>query len=180
MQTDSQKLNLGLRMFFEGVAMVFDSLGDDSGTEEIVKNFKAIGTGEESEACKARTVQPQPHSISTSNSASSGCVADTATRISQEASKNNKASSKLSVGANEANDTDEKLLNSDEMPETSKDSKTSITLDDITRVIVEKVKQDKDTNNQKIGKLLQKYGTSKVSSLPVSKYEAFMAEVASL
>ena len=93
MQTNSQKLNLGLRMVFEGVAMIFDSLGGNSGTEEIVKNFKSIETGKSGEA---RTVQPQPQSTSTPNpnpvsTASTVLVADTATRISREARKNNKA-----------------------------------------------------------------------------------------
>ena len=94
--------------------------------------------------------------------------------------------------SDEANDTDavqplsetSKSIqkNAQEAPEassTSKSSKSSITADDITRVIVEKIKQDAN-NNKKIEEIVHNYGVSMISQIPNSKYEAFMAELASL
>ena len=55
----------------------------------------------------------------------------------------------------------------------------SITIDDITKVIVAKIKKKRD-NNAKIGSLLKTYGVDKVSSLPPEKYEAFLTDISEL
>jgi hypothetical protein len=56
---------------------------------------------------------------------------------------------------------------------------TSVTVDDITKVIVAKIKQ-KRGNNAKIGQLLKSYGVDKVSSLPAEQYEAFLTDISQL
>ena len=131
---DTRRLSHGLKTTFEGVAMVFGSLGAELEIEGIKKTI-------------------EPDSV-------------------QGVEKTEQFASSIHSGNDKSEDVEGEDL--------EESSKTSITLDDITRVIVAKVKQDKDTNSPRIEKLLQKYGTSKVSSLPVSKYEAFMAELASL
>lgn len=55
----------------------------------------------------------------------------------------------------------------------------AVTVDDITKVIVAKIKQ-KRSNNAKIGALLKTYGVDKVSSLPPEKYEAFLTDISQL
>ena len=56
---------------------------------------------------------------------------------------------------------------------------TSITADDITKVIVGKIKQNR-SNSDKIGSLLKTYGAARVSELPASKYEAFLTDISQL
>ena len=56
---------------------------------------------------------------------------------------------------------------------------SSVTADDITKIIVRKIKQNRG-NNEKIGAVLKTYGVAKVSELPVSKYEAFLTDVAAI
>ena len=56
---------------------------------------------------------------------------------------------------------------------------SSVTLDDITKAIVQKIEQDRP-NNEKIGQLLKNYGVDRVSMIPVEKREAFLTEVASI
>ena len=56
---------------------------------------------------------------------------------------------------------------------------TAITLDDITKVIVAKIKQ-KRSNNEAIGKLLAVYGAGKVSDLKPEKYEAFLTDISQI
>ena len=56
---------------------------------------------------------------------------------------------------------------------------SSVTADDITKVIVRKIKQNRG-NNEKIGAVLKTYGVAKVSELPASKYEAFLTDVAAI
>lgn len=54
-----------------------------------------------------------------------------------------------------------------------------LTKDDITSVIVAKIKQ-KRSNNEKIGQLLKAYGVSALSDLPAEKYEAFLTDISQL
>lgn len=55
----------------------------------------------------------------------------------------------------------------------------TITKDDITSVIVAKIKMKRD-NNEKIGRLLKTYGVGQLSDLPSEKYEAFLADVSQI
>lgn len=54
-----------------------------------------------------------------------------------------------------------------------------VTQDDITKIIVQKIKQNR-SNNERIGQLLKTYGVSKVSELPSGKYEAFITDLAAI
>ena len=55
----------------------------------------------------------------------------------------------------------------------------TISKDEITAVIVAKIKQ-KRSNNEKIGQLLKTYGVGQLSELPATKYEAFLADISQL
>ena len=55
----------------------------------------------------------------------------------------------------------------------------TITKDDITAVIVAKIKKKRD-NNEKIGQLLKAYGVGALSDLPAEKYEAFLTDISQL
>ena len=55
----------------------------------------------------------------------------------------------------------------------------TITKDEITAVIVAKIKKKRD-NNEKIGQLLKTYGVTQLSVLPAEKYEAFLADVSQI
>ena len=55
----------------------------------------------------------------------------------------------------------------------------SVTIDDIAKVIVAKIKKKRD-NNSRIGALLKSYGVEKVSGLPPEKYEAFLTDISEL
>jgi hypothetical protein len=72
---------------------------------------------------------------------------------------------------------------SDPQAETAstKEQKTtpSVTQDDITKIIVHKLKKDR-SNDEKIGAILGTYGVAKVSELPAEKYEAFLTDLSQL
>ena len=55
----------------------------------------------------------------------------------------------------------------------------TISKDEITAVIVAKIKQQR-SNNEKIGQLLKTYGVGQLSELPAAKYEAFLADISQL
>ena len=59
------------------------------------------------------------------------------------------------------------------------DQSQTVTVDDITKIIVRKVKQDR-SNNEKIGSILKTYGVARVSELSTAKYEAFLTDISQL
>lgn len=60
------------------------------------------------------------------------------------------------------------------------DGKSSVvTADDITKVIVAKIKQDR-SNSQKIRTILKTYGAEKVSALKPEQYEAFLTDISQI
>ena len=66
-----------------------------------------------------------------------------------------------------------------ESKEKSEKAAVSVTPNDITRIIVRKIKQNKE-NNEKILMILKTYGVEKVSDLKPEKYEAFVTDLAAL
>lgn len=64
-------------------------------------------------------------------------------------------------------------------PAPASEQTQTVTVDDITKIIVRKVKQDR-TNNEKIGAILKAYGVARVSELPTAKYEAFLTDISQL
>lgn len=60
-----------------------------------------------------------------------------------------------------------------------KEQISTITADDLTKIIVQKIKQNR-SNSEKIGVILKTYGAAKVSELPSDKYEAFITDVSQL
>lgn len=62
------------------------------------------------------------------------------------------------------------------VPEEHSPTPDAITKDEIIRIIVRKIKQDR-ANNELIGAILKSYGVDRVSDLPVEKYETFLMDL---
>ena len=67
----------------------------------------------------------------------------------------------------------------EEKPQKSGSTVRPITTDDITKIIVRKIKQNK-ANNERIGLVLKTYGVERVSDLKPEQYEAFITDLAAL
>ena len=120
---DALKLSRGLRTTFEGIALIFDSIGADA---ELLTQVPAKKTS--NPASPAQTAEePKPSEPEPQESA----------------------------------------------------AQSSLTLDDITKVIVSKVKQNQ-ANSDAIGQLVQSFGVATVKQIPVEKYEEFMTKLAAL
>ena len=90
------------------------------------------------------------------------------------------AVSQSSPGAENGQEEAEDLPFDPEPKEPDKPSPApAVTIDDITKVIVAKIKKKRD-NNARIGALLKSYGVEKVSGLPPEKYEAFLTDISEL
>lgn len=175
---DASRLGQGIKTMFMGVAMVFDSLGMEEAAGEIGAAGEAAGIKavknpaveiKESDVselagnptAKEGTQEPDTEDSSTADVSVEGVSAADASAVdaSQEGDKPEGGSASDSVSAGT--------------------KKSAVTVDDITKVIVAKIKQ-KRSNNAKIGALLKTYGVEKVSSLPESKYEAFLTDISQL
>ena len=56
---------------------------------------------------------------------------------------------------------------------------STVSLNDVTKIIVQKIKQNR-SNNEKIGQILKTYGAAKVGELDPKKYEAFLTDLSAL
>lgn len=60
-----------------------------------------------------------------------------------------------------------------------KQEQSSLTADDLIRVVTQKIKQNR-ANKEKVLALLKSYDAAKVSDIPADKYEAFLTDVSQL
>ena len=154
---DARKLGQGLKMTFEGMAMVFDSLGVDVGVPTVkADDAKTEVQADKSAEDKAGGVEEtKPEERSTAPNAEVQSAADDTVPSATE-----------TVDAAEA------------QPDASEPT-SAVSIDDITKIIVQKIKQNR-SNNAKIGSILKTYGVAKVGDLPASKYEAFLTDLSAI
>ena len=167
---DAEKLSRGLRLTFEGMSMVFDSIGtgcrisgevDDPELVPWAKEDVRTGASEDAEAA-VETVEKDAEK-STEKSA------EKSTEETHEESEESAEESAAASAPAEETSTPAKT-----------DAHTSpVTIDDITKIIVQKIKQNRK-NHEAIGSILKTYGVAKVSELPVEKYEAFLTDLAAI
>ena len=154
---DARKLSLGLKMTFEGMAMVFDSLGVDVGVPAVkTDDAKAAIQADKSAEDKA------------------GGVEET---VSEE--HNTAPAAEEQSPATEAENVDTAEGTATEAQPDASEATSTVSLDDITKIIVQKIKQNR-SNNAKIGSILKTYGVAKVGDLPASKYEAFLTDLSAI
>lgn len=153
---DARKLSQGLKTTFEGVAMVFDSIGVEADItvpvaegKPSVQAMKETGDGAEVKAAEGK-----------------GSAATT--------EEKSEAQAVTAVPVEKAEATTEKTPAEEPAP-----SVPSVTIDDITKIIVQKIKKNR-SNNEKIGAILKTYGVSKVGELPTDKYEAFLTDLSAI
>ncbi len=153
---DTRKLSQGLKMTFEGMALVFDSIGVDVAVPTVkaddVKTEVKADTASAEKAGGVEETKLEEHNV-----APDAEVQNTATKAETE---------------------DAAEAQSEAQPDAS-ELVSTVSLDDITKIIVQKIKQNR-SNNEKIGSILKTYGVAKVGELPVSKYEAFLTDLSAI
>lgn len=156
---DARKLSQGLKMTFEGMAMVFDSIGVDAAklNVEVVKPEVQDDKAAEDKAGGVEETVSEEH-----NAAPDAEAKDTAT----EAETEDAAEGTTAEAQSEAHPDASELT-------------SAVSIDDITKIIVQKIKQNRK-NNEKIGSILKTYGVAKVGDLPASKYEAFLTDLSAI
>lgn len=176
---DAGKLSKGLKTTFEGVAMVFDSIGVpvdigvSVGAEDSGDVGSSVGTGSSVEKKKEKT-EAEPV-VEAKAQAETAPVEETQKEVPEEPDP---AAEAKVAGTENTEDAENKEAK--EAPvEKAAEVTPSITIDDITKIIVQKIKQNRK-NNEKIGSILKAYQVSKVSDLSTSKYEAFLTDLSAI
>ena len=160
---DARKLSHGLKMTFEGMAMVFDSLGVDMGVP-------AVKTDDAKTATPADPIDPADPAAEKVSS-----VEEPVAEEHDKASQN--MDTKAEPSATETVDAADAPV-AEAQPDASEPT-SAVSIDDITKIIVQKIKQNR-SNNAKIGSILKTYGVAKVGDLPASKYEAFLTDLSAI
>ena len=158
---DARKLSLGLKMTFEGMAMVFDSLGVDAGVPTVkVEDVKVAIQADKVTDKLSSVEEPVSEEHNTAPDAEDQSAADDTV---PSAAKTEDATEGTAAEA---------------QPDVSEPTST-VSIDDITKIIVQKIKQNRK-NNEKIGSILKTYGVAKIGDLPASKYEAFLTDLSAI
>ena len=184
---DARKLGQGLKTTFEGVALVFDALGVEAELPGIGEVPVVEPGGMESKNGKDdKRYNGKNAAEKTEND--TGTVTDTSVKVpSDEVAKVNTEQpdedgdevGQDSADIGEVETLEDTATEVGLKPEKEVTSASTVTQDDVTKVIVQKIKQDRG-NNAKIGQILKTYGVSKVGELPASQYEAFLTDLAAL
>ena len=149
---DANRLREALKHTFEGVTMLFDCIGLNVPVGEPVPDHEE----------KPAEIRPAEE------------AEFTPVEESQEEAPI------VEAPADELPDVDDpEEKKHEEPPVETPPSVTTVTQDDITKIIVRKIKQDR-SNNEKIGAILKTYGVAKVSDLPAAKYEAFLTDISQI
>ena len=183
---DAGKLSKGLKTTFEGVALVFDSIGlpvqigltmnlEDDASDEHSVATSAVATE------SADQVAPAVEKVAVKKKAKVDTKPEPVSEPTAVAETQEEAVSEESAPA--AEDVVESAPAAEpetkEAPAEEVASVSSITIDDITKIIVQKIRQNRNTN-EKIAAILKTYGVAKVSELPVDKYEAFLTDLSAI
>ena len=146
------KMTDGIGLVFAGVLSMLEAL--DAGTARDIMNFVSQGGAVKKEGEVNDAEDTGAGTVDGDAVADDAPVADTA-------------------GAEEAEQ------NAAKGEPKAEPATSSVTQDDITKIIVQKLKKDR-SNNEKIGAILGTYGVAKVSELPAEKYEAFLTDLSQL
>ena len=174
----------GMQTLFQGAAEVFSSMGIKApdALEEQGKRWKPEEKkGEDHEDATERSGADVP--ADRDDGADVSAADEDNASVSGDSGRDDVAGVPANEDATAEDTTVETLKQSEteaqKKPRKKKDTATTVTQDDITKIIVQKIKADR-SNNEKIGQLLKTYGASRVGDLPSSKYEAFITDLAAI
>ena len=183
---DAGKLSKGLKTTFEGVAMVFDSIGlpvqlgltmdlEDGVSDE----HSASGESADpvAPAASAESTAPAAEKVAVKKKAKAEPKPEPASESTAVVETQEEESAPAAEDVVESAPAAEPETK--EAPAEEVASVSSITIDDITKIIVQKIRQNRNTN-EKIAAILKTYGVAKVSELPVDKYEAFLTDLSAI
>lgn len=181
---DVQKLSRGLKTTFEGVAMVFDSLGKRLDVAEFNTTSAKLMESEENPTNK------KPQNISEAVPETPSELAETVKTADVKEVNTSETPAEIpaeSEHADEPKEDQTEAQQSDTVDtvdtadtEQPEETKSSITRDDIVRLVTKKLKENRDINGPKIRKIINQHNAENLPQLTEENFEAVMTEIASL
>ena len=153
----------GIGMVFTGVAKMLSAL--DASTAHLI--------AEAGDALREQREEQKPVAVTESQ------VAEAAGKPSETEPAENETPPWEETAPETVAEQPEAEKSAKETAEPKKSETPAITQDDITKIIVRKLKQNR-ANNTKIGAILKAHGVARVSDLPESKYEAFLTDLSQI
>lgn len=182
---DIDILKDGLKGVFITTAKIFDAIGAEDAAAEITGVAEAAVDA----ADNSSDSSSDSYTDSSSDQAEKEAPSKRKSRVKTEPVESGNASEAPESDSKASDSSDKEVTTraektpqeaTEEQETASKDATESgVALDDITKVIVAKIKLDR-SNNAKIGSILKNYGVAKVSLLPKDKYADFLAEISSI
>ena len=167
----------GIGMVFTGVAKMLSAL-DASTAHLVAEAGDALREQREEQKPAAVTEKCDAAAVNTSEAKSAEEVPDAKVMPAVKPAEDDTAPWEEPVPET-AMEQPKVEKSSEETAEPKKPEKPAITQDDITKIIVRKLKQNR-SNNEKIGAILKAHGVARVSDLPESKYEAFLTDLSQI
>ena len=162
---DVSKLTQGISLVFTGAVKMLEAI--ESANVSIALN--PVNTSVLSETGRETITEKTDDTTGEHNAATGGAADEPVTvHVPQK---------KPTADANAGQKKTDKMP--EEKPQKSGSTARPITTDDITKIIVRKIKQNK-ANNERSGLVLKTYGVERVSDLKPEQYEAFITDLAAL
>ena len=175
---DMAKLTEGIHLVFSGAVKMLEAMAY---TVPVDSSFTANSITDDSSAIDSVSAENRIDS----DKPKADAIVDKPPReqhqeLPHEQPPETKAETKAKTKAEQKKTPQEEQKNEpQESKEKAEKAAVSVTPNDITRIIVRKIKQNKE-NNEKILMILKTYGVEKVSDLKPEKYEAFVTDLAAL
>ena len=163
---DMAKLTEGISLVFSGAVKMLEAMAY---TVPVDGSFTVNSITDSSSAID--TVSAENHIDS--DKPKTDVIVD---KLPQEQQQESQAETKVE---HEKTPQEEQKNEPQESKEKSEKAAVSVTPNDITRIIVRKIKQNKE-NNEKILMILKTYGVERVSDLKPEQYKAFVTDLAAL
>ena len=163
---DMAKLTEGISLVFSGAVKMLEAMAY---TVPVDSSFTANSITDSSSAIDS--VSAENHIDS--DKPKTDVIVD---KLPQEQQQESQAETKVE---HEKTPQEEQKNEPQESKGNTEKSAVSVTPNDITRIIVRKIKQNKE-NNDKILMILKAYGVERVSDLKPEQYEAFVTDLAAL
>ncbi|HUM84093.1 MAG TPA: hypothetical protein PLN48_10000 [Lachnospiraceae bacterium] len=150
----------GLSLIFKGYSMLFQELAEKA---EMLEKLSISAAVPDEEVTSSETVVTEMPAVEQDAALDDASKKDATEPVTSETAKVSETV--------------------DETPEAdtveSAAPKPSITADDVIKVVVDKIRENRK-NNEAIGAILKTYGVAKVSLIPPEKFEAFIRDVEAL
>lgn len=165
------KLTEGVGIIFSGVLTMLEAL-DASGGSNAVEQLKAVKNIETAASAGKETEDENEDAADGSQTPNAG-ISDSADGNAADCAVNEESVTEDPESVEPAKKAKASKKNQEEK------HISTLGQDDITKVIVQKIKKDR-SNSAKVESILKTYGVARVSELPDEKYEAFMTDIAQL